>query len=190
MVSFTDPTSALVPLASPATRLIMQLLLIRHAIAGEREEFAASGKADSERPLTEYGRRRMAKNARGLRRISPRLDVIVSSPYLRAKDTARIVANTLGAAATETTELLTPDRHPRDFFAWLATQPTDSVVAAVGHEPHLSRLLHWSIAQKAETHAEFKKGGVALVDFDGAPKAGDGVLRWLLTPAQLRSIAD
>ena len=53
----------------------MQLLVIRHAIAEDREVFGNEGRPDSDRPLTEYGRRRMRKNARGLRRISPRLDL-------------------------------------------------------------------------------------------------------------------
>lgn len=168
----------------------MQLLLIRHAIAEAREDFAITGKNDAERPLTEYGRRRMAKNARGMRRVSPKIDVMVSSPYVRARETARIAATALGVRNVLTVDALTPDQHPKEFFAWLGTQATDAVIAAVGHEPHLSRLLMWGLAQKAEASAEFKKGGAALVDFGSGCKAGTGILRWLVTPAQLRSIAD
>ena len=71
----------------------MQLLVIRHAIAMEREEWAKSGRPDSDRPLTDTGRRRMRKNARGLQRVSPHPDVIATSPWLRAADTARVVAD-------------------------------------------------------------------------------------------------
>lgn len=168
----------------------MQLLLIRHAIAESREDFAITGKNDAERPLTEYGRRRMIKNARGIRRVSPKLDLIVSSPYARARETARIVATALGVRNPGIVDALTPEQHPKEFFTWLATQGRDAVIAAVGHEPHMSRLLMWALAQKADSRVEFKKGGAALVDFDAMPKAGAGVLRWLLTPAQLRSIAE
>ena len=79
----------------------MQLLVIRHAIAMEREEWAKSGRPDSDRPLTDTGRRRMRKNARGLQRISPHPNLIASSPWLRAADTARVVAETLGVERME-----------------------------------------------------------------------------------------
>ncbi len=168
----------------------MQLLLIRHAIAEEREDYASTGKRDAERPLTAFGRRRMAKNARGLRRIAPTIDIIVSSPYTRAMETARIVAETLGVKSNVVTETLIPERHPKEFLAWLAGQSADAVIAAVGHEPHVGRMLQWAIAQQAESHAVFKKGGVCLLEFDSAVKAGTAVLQWLVTPAQLRSIAE
>lgn len=168
----------------------MQLMLIRHAIAEEREDYASTGKRDAERPLTAFGRRRMARNARGLRRIAPRIDLIVSSPYVRARETARIVAEVLGIKAHELTETLTPERHPKEFLSWLAGQSMDSVVAAVGHEPHLGRLLQWAIAQQAETRAIFKKGGACLLEFESAVKPGSAVLQWLVTPAQLRSIGE
>lgn len=167
----------------------MQLLLIRHAIAEEREDFAVTGRDDSERPLTEPGQRRMEKNALGLQRISPKPDLIASSPYVRAKQTAEIVATALGIETPTFTDTLTPESHPKEFFAWLANQPADAVVIAVGHEPNISRLLQWATVAKADSRAEFKKGGAALVDFDGAAAAGEGMLRWLVTPSQLRSIA-
>ena len=168
----------------------MKLLLVRHAIAEEREDYASTGKRDAERPLTEFGRRRMLKNARGLRRVSPSVDIVVSSPYVRAKETARIVGATLGVKSNAVTETLTPERHPKEFLIWLSDQPADVVVAAVGHEPHMGRLLQWAIAGKAEARAVFKKGGACLIEFEGAATAGAGVLHWLVTPAQLRSIAE
>ncbi|HVL59633.1 MAG TPA: histidine phosphatase family protein, partial [Burkholderiaceae bacterium] len=73
----------------------MRLLLIRHAIAEASEAFAASGRPDEERPLTDRGRRRMRANALGLSLLVPSLDLLVSSPYRRAADTAAIVAAAL-----------------------------------------------------------------------------------------------
>ena len=168
----------------------MQLLLIRHAIAEEREDYASTGKRDAERPLTAFGRRRMVKNSRGLRRIAPKVSLIVSSPYTRAKETARIVAETLGIKASATTESLIPERHPKEFLSWLAAQEPDAVIAAVGHEPHMSRLLQWALAQQAESRAVLKKGGACLLEFESAVKAGSAMLHWLVTPAQLRSIGE
>jgi phosphohistidine phosphatase len=168
----------------------MQLLVIRHAIAEEREEFATSDRPDSDRPLTDFGRRRMRRNARGLRRVAPKLDVLASSPYTRAAETARIVADVLDIRAVETVEALTPDHHPKDLLGWLALRGDDDVVAIVGHEPHLGSLVAWFMSGQDRGSVEFKKGGAALLAFEGLPEPGKGTLRWLVTPAQLRAIAD
>ena len=168
----------------------MELLIVRHAIAVEREEFAATGRPDGDRPLTDYGRRRMRKNARGIHRIAPRLDVVGASPYLRAADTARIVAETSGVERLETIDALTPDHHPRDLLPWLSQQDPGATVAVVGHEPHLGALVTWLVGGRDGVNAEFKKGGACLLRFDGRIDAGTAVLQWMLTPAQLRAIAD
>src|SRR5262245_13191928 len=84
----------------------MNLVVIRHAIAMERDEWARTGRPDSDRPLTDTGRRRMRKNARGLQRIAPHPDVIATSPWLRAADTARVVAETLGVERMETIDVM------------------------------------------------------------------------------------
>jgi len=66
----------------------MQLLLIRHAIAEDRFEFARTGQSDYYRPLTERGRARMARGATGLRTLVPDIDVLATSPLTRAVQTA------------------------------------------------------------------------------------------------------
>ena len=167
----------------------MQLLVIRHAIAMEREDFAKSGRPDSDRPLTDTGRRRMRKNARGLQRIAPRPDLIATSPWLRAADTARVVADTLGVERMETIDEMTPDHHPRDLAAWLNEHADAPTVAVVGHEPHLGELVTWLLGGKGSS-VEFKKGGVSLLRIDGDVEEGSAVLQWHLTPAQLRGLAD
>src|SRR5512134_3534325 len=118
----------------------MQLLVIRHAIAMEREEWAKSGRPDSDRPLTDAGRRRMRKNARGLQRIAPHPQLVATSPWLRAADTARVVAETLGVERIETVDVMLPDRHPRALAAWL-TERTAETIVVVGHEPHLGAVV-------------------------------------------------
>jgi phosphohistidine phosphatase len=169
----------------------MHLLVIRHAIAEDRDEFAESGHDDSERPLTRIGRRRMRRNARGLQRIAPPIDRIASSPYVRAFDTAQIVVETLGIQADiEVIDALTPEQPNEALLSWLSSQAQDATVAVVGHEPHLGRLVTWLMTGSSESHVVFKKGGVCLLDLGVRPAAGSALLHWLLTPAQLRAIAD
>ena len=71
----------------------------------------------------------------------------------------------------------------------LASRKRDSTVALVGHEPNLSRLEGYLLIGEERSLAEFKKGGAALIETDGAPAAGGGTLLWQLTPAQLRALA-
>lgn len=168
----------------------MELLVIRHAIAMEREEWARTGRPDDDRPLTDAGRRRMRKNARGIHRFAPHPEVIATSPYLRAADTARVVAEALGIARMETIDALLPDRHPSDLAAWLNDGPRGQVVAVVGHEPHLGTLVTWLLSGREAPGVEFKKGGACLLRLDGPAGAGAATLQWLLTAAQLRAGAD
>ena len=167
----------------------MQLLIIRHAIAMEREEFAKTGRPDSDRPLTDTGRRRMRKNARGLQRISPHPDLIGTSPWLRAADTARVIAETLGVEQMETVEEMTPDHHPRDLAEWLNGKSDVGTVVVVGHEPHLGEVVTWLVGGSG-SNVEFKKGGACLLKIDEKVDAGSAILQWHLTPAQLRGLAD
>jgi phosphohistidine phosphatase len=167
----------------------MELLLIRHAIAEERDAFAASGRDDSERPLTSAGRERMRRAAVGLRSMVPRIDLLASSPYARAMQTAELVAAEYAIEAIKTVDALAPDSSLQDFLVWLQRRAATSVVAVVGHEPHLGGLATWLMSGLPESRVEMKKGGAALLEFAGQPGAGLGVLRWLVTPAQLRSLA-
>lgn len=167
----------------------MQLIVIRHAIAMDREEYAKTGRPDSDRPLTDTGRRRMRKNARGLQRISPHPDLIATSPWLRAADTAGVVAETLGVERVETVDAMLPDRHPRELAQWLNDKKDLSTVAVVGHEPHVGELVTWLVGGKG-SNFEFKKGGACLLRIDEGADAGSAMLLWHLTPAQLRGLAD
>jgi phosphohistidine phosphatase len=168
----------------------MQLLIIRHAIAEDRDVFAESGAPDEDRPLTAFGKRRMRRNVRGLRRVAPQIDVLATSPLVRADQTARIVAEEYGLSEVETVEALRPDARLRDLLRWIAKQPADAVVAVVGHEPHLGTLVTWLISGVELQGVSIKKGGAALVEFQKKPSASGGTLEWLLTPAQLRSLGE
>ncbi|HEY7860005.1 MAG TPA: phosphohistidine phosphatase SixA [Gemmatimonadaceae bacterium] len=168
----------------------MQLLLIRHAIAEDREEFAASGRNDGERPLTKHGKRQMRRVAKGLRRTVKSIDVLGASPLVRAQQTAAIVAEAYGEIAVATVPSLAPESEPEAFADWLGRQRIAESVAAVGHDPHLGMLVTWLLAGRMEPRVDIEKGGAVLLDVKGAPRAGCATLLWALTPAMLVRLGD
>ena len=169
----------------------MELLVIRHGVAEERKEFAASGKDDSLRPLTKEGRWKMERGARALRRALPSLNVIATSPFTRAAQTAKIVSAAYGEVGVEQLDALTPEGRPQAFLTWLRERESDDRVGAVGHEPHLGALVYWFLTGKvAEGRIALRKGGACLLSFDTRPQAGKGTLIWSLTPSLLRRLDD
>jgi len=173
----------------------MNLLVIRHAIAEDKEAFAKSGRSDDQRPLTEEGRTKMRRAAEGLRVVVPRLSILASSPLVRARETAEIIAPALKVARVEIVDALRPDRPFDAFLEWLRQRSTakdddDRTVAVVGHEPHLSGLVTWLMTGTTESRLELKKGAACLLCFDATPAAAGAILRWALSPAQLRQLAD
>src|SRR5438034_514019 len=114
----------------------MQLIVVRHARAQDRETFAATGKPDSERPLTAKGIRRMKRAARGLCPLVPAIGLLASSPLRRAVETARIIADVYGVRFVERDELA-PGGDPELLIEWLAAQRARGTACIVGHEPDL-----------------------------------------------------
>lgn len=166
----------------------MDLLVIRHAIAEDRDEFAESGQPDDERPLTDAGRRKMKGAARGLRKVVDSIDHLATSPLVRAVQTAEIISDAFDIGPAEAIPHLSPDARPEDFSRWIAVHSDKAVVAVVGHEPNLSSLVSWLIAGTGASRIELKKGGACLVSFDGKVEASQGSLSWLMTPRILRQL--
>jgi phosphohistidine phosphatase len=164
----------------------MQLLVIRHAIAQTREEFA--GDDDALRPLTKDGLRQMRRGAKGLRRIVGDLDVLGSSPFLRAIQTADIVAREFPGVEVTPVKALEPESALPAFITWLWKQRDAELVAVVGHEPHLGTLITWLLTGIEEPRVPLKKGGACLLHFPALPRKGDATLQWALTPALLRDV--
>src|SRR3954470_18374296 len=174
----------------------MNLLVIRHAIAEDKEAFAASGRSDDQRPLTEAGREKMRRGAEGLRVVSPRIAVLAASPLVRARETAEIVAPVFKVPRVEIVDALRPERGFDDFVTWLRRRVTpnededsDLTVAIVGHEPHLSSLVTWLMTGNDESRVELKKGAACMLRFERAPNKAEATLRWALAPSQLRELA-
>ncbi|MFL5576556.1 MAG: phosphohistidine phosphatase SixA [Gemmatimonadaceae bacterium] len=168
----------------------MQLLLVRHAIAEEREAFARTGQDDSLRPLTKEGKWKMERIAKGLRRAAGAIDLVATSPFVRAAETAKLLARACGDPPVDEVGALTPDAEPDALLRWLRRRRAPELVAVVGHEPHLGCLATWLLAGLAEPRLPFKKGGACLLELDARPRAGGATLAWALTPSLLRRLAD
>lgn len=167
----------------------MDLLVIRHAIAQDKAEFARTGRDDAQRPLTDDGREKMRHAAAGLRTLVPELARLATSPLVRAMQTAEIVAAAYDASPRiEIVDVLAPGSAHDDFASWLGRQNVDGTIAVVGHEPHLGGLVTWLLTGRDESHTPLRKGGAALLTFEGAPARGGAQLIWLLTPGILRRL--
>jgi phosphohistidine phosphatase len=167
----------------------MKLLVIRHAIAEEREDFARTGKDDRLRPLTEDGRKKMKQGAKGLREIVPEIDLLATSPLTRAAQTAAIVDSVYGGLREVEIKELSPEVTPESFLRWLRKQKVDTV-AVVGHEPSLSLIVSWLLTGTERRIIAIRKGGACLLEFSDEVGAGTATLLWALTPALLRALAD
>jgi phosphohistidine phosphatase len=165
----------------------MDLLIVRHAIAGVRDEWAQTGRPDGERPLTPEGRKRMRENARGIHALVPRLDLLVTSPFTRAAQTAEILVEEYGDLTVVDLPALAHGGAPQEIQSWLAHR-TEGRIALVGHEPDLGTLVGWFVAGHSGPVLPLKKGGAALLEFGGAPEPGQATLRWLAPPKVLRLI--
>lgn len=162
----------------------MDVILMRHGPAEDPAVFAATGRPDTERPLTEDGRRKVRAAAAGLARLVESPVRIISSPLVRARETADLVAEACGGNVRTVVALAPGGKRDRAMAGFV----TSATVIAVGHEPDLGMLLGWLITGRPEPWHEFKKGGAACVAFDRRPVAGTGVIRWILPPKALRAL--
>jgi phosphohistidine phosphatase len=160
----------------------MKLLIVRHGLAGDKTKWKGP---DSERPLTKEGRQKFKKAAKGLAELED-VDLVVTSPFLRALQTAELLSEEAGAPLRKLPEL-SPGRRPEEVLAPLA-QLQESVVAVVGHEPGLGRLVSLLCAAGG-LRLKMKKGGAALVDCGGRPRQAAATLLWLMTSDQLKDCA-
>ena len=166
----------------------MQLLIVRHADAGDAEEFAKTGSPDSMRPLSSKGRKQIRAAAKALLQLVPDVSLIATSPYVRAVETHAALRAVYGKEIdTATTDTLEPERSPDDFAKWIRRRP-EEVIAAVGHEPHLSTLVTWFMTGSDDSRVQLKKGGACLLDFEDHAARNRATLRWLLTPKQLAAL--
>ena len=162
----------------------MILYVVRHAIA----EDAPAGGDDGARKLTGPGRKKMKAVAAGLRALRVAPAVVLTSPLVRAAETAAIVVAALhGAPAPRELAALTPDVAPADTLKALRVFGRHQDVMIVGHEPNLSRTIALLLSGTAGVSIELKKGACAALEL-AAFEPGGATLHWLLQPRALRRI--
>jgi phosphohistidine phosphatase len=164
----------------------MQLFIVRHGIAVDREDPKCP--ADPERFLTEEGIDKTRQVAKGVAEVGAVPDVMISSPYLRALQTAEIFAEQLEYPKTKIrkSDLLLPGAEPMQLFRELSKDKDQSVVFVFGHAPHLDDLVATAVNTKHHI-TSLKKAGVALVELRRlVPPSGE--LIWLATPKLLRKV--
>jgi len=161
-----------------------ELYLIRHAVAEERGD---AWPDDSRRPLSEDGIAKMKKNARGLVRIGVVFDVVLTSPLVRARQTAEIVAAAYSTRPPIVViESLSTEGSAQAVITDLEAHSRRGRIALVGHEPNIGELA--AKLAGARRVLEFKKGAVCRIDVESLPPAGPGTLKWFLTPRIMREL--
>jgi phosphohistidine phosphatase len=155
----------------------MELYLFRHGIA----EDAKPGRPDASRALTDEGRSKAAEVVKAARRAGVEPSLIVSSPYLRAIDTARIAAEGFEYKGDVVrTEALVPHGSPEKVWAELRDYREESAILLAGHEPLLSRLAAFLLASPA-LRVEMKKAAMLRIDVESFGAMPHGTLRWMIT---------
>jgi phosphohistidine phosphatase len=168
----------------------LELYFLRHAIAADRDD--PRYKDDSLRPLTAQGRKKMYRASQGMKSLGLKFDIILSSPYLRAKQTAEIVNRTCRPKNKKilfTNNLLPPARIKELLLEIHSHFPKSRKILLVGHEPHLTEMISGLLKSDRHLNIDFKKGGLCCLKIQQDFKHPDAVLIWLLTSTQLGLLA-
>ena len=153
----------------------VELYLLRHADAGNPEAWTGP---DAARPLSSKGEKQSERLGRFLARIGFRPDAVISSPKLRASQTAEIVAAALGVSVV-LDERLGGGVDESVVEAVVREAGDPRRVVLVGHDPDFTSLLQLLCTARG---VEMKKGALARIDVDRPVGAGRGALRWLVPP--------
>lgn len=164
----------------------MQLYLVRHGIAIDRED--PQSPTESERYLTPEGIERTRASARGMKALSLQPKIVLSSPWLRARQTAEIVMQELGIALSRLsyTDALLWDANPQRLMHELGVWKASATVLCVGHAPHLDHFVAHAVGAK-QPFTALKKASLACLELSTI-QAGGAVLEALLSPKVLRTL--
>ena len=164
----------------------MRVLVIRHAVAFERDR--RRWPDDGKRPLTTEGIEKFRKGARGLAKLPDPPEQVLTSPLVRAVQTAEILTAVTGWPAALEAPQLAPGQSTQQALALIREHSVDCL-AVIGHEPGLSRLVAIAIGGTASRASiALKKGGVACLEFGRVVRPGGAQLLWLATPRLLRAL--
>ena len=160
----------------------MDLYICRHGIAVELGDGVTR---DAERPLTPEGKRKLNQIGKALNLLETNIELVVSSPYVRAIETAEILYESLHVQnAMEVTEELTPNGNVRQLLALLRKLHPKSVLV-VGHEPYLSSLIALLVSGNPDAAILMKKGSIGKLVANRLEFGRCACLEWLLTPKQM-----
>jgi phosphohistidine phosphatase len=166
----------------------MKLYLLRHGIAVERIGGAIHN--DFQRPLTEEGVAELRVLGTALKRLNVGADLVVSSPLVRARQTAEIIQEALACQQElEMTEALAPGSGASDVYKVLRKFSAAVEVFLVGHEPDMGRLAGTLLWSGPEYDMPFKKAGLCRIDVSDIPPTAPGRLKWFVTPKIMSLIA-
>jgi phosphohistidine phosphatase len=162
----------------------VELYIVRHAIAAER---GPEWPDDNKRPLTERGIERFKEVVTGLVFLEVQLDIVFTSPLMRARQTAELLAEGLPEVVpVETADALAPGHTTLEVMEQIAREAGGATrVAVVGHEPDLGALAGWLIG--ARRSLPFKKGGVCRFEMDSLTSRY-ATLSWHIPPKALRKL--
>jgi phosphohistidine phosphatase len=168
---------------SPDTEL--ELYLVRHAPAAER---GPGWPEDEARPLTSDGAAKFRKAVEGLAALGVHIDLVLTSPLVRCRQTAEILADGIpGRPRIQPLDALAPGGGHAAVITEASRVAKRPRVALVGHEPDIGQLAAKLLGTRRAL--EFRKGAVCRIDVDGLPPSGPGRLSWFATPRMLRRMA-
>lgn len=159
----------------------LHLYLIRHGLAGEHGSYAN----DDDRPLTDEGRHKTRQIAKRLHALELHFDIILTSPLVRAQQTADILLEAALSQTLQASTHLAPGGSLSEWLVWLQgwQSPTTKALALVGHEPNLSAWAERLVWGKSNGHLTLKKAGmIGLALPESHPPVGNSTLFWLTSP--------
>ncbi len=166
----------------------MLVYFIRHGVAVPRG--APGVMDDGSRDLTRDGIRKLEREAEGLARLKVSFERIWTSPLLRARRTAEVLAEAMRLVHKPTVlPALAPGGNFQNVLDQLATRKQLRAVALVGHEPDMSSMASRLLSGLKSSFLQLKKGGVACIEIGSFQQPVRGELLWLMTPKQLRGLA-
>jgi len=165
----------------------MNLYLLRHAKA---EDHGPRYPDDSQRPLTSDGEKEMRRVAKGMHELELKFDLILSSPFVRAKRTAEIVAEVFKYGDPRFSENLACGGNPRKLIDELTRDHRACEnILLVGHEPDLSRMVSLLTTGGGGLRLSFKKAGLCKLKMEKLRADRCASLEWLMTPGNLEAFS-
>lgn len=166
----------------------LKVFIVRHALAEDRDVFQKTNLPDSARPLLPKGEKQMQEMAKAIKKMVGQVDLIATSPYLRAQQTADILQKTFKRAGVFEMQELTPGASVLKTLRAIQKIGRAETILLVGHEPHLGRFLSFVLTGSTRNLFDIKKGGVALIEFANRIDKKQAKLKCFLQPSQVKKI--